>query len=189
MRTTGTRRFGRCVLYPCLSAALLVSCYQHSYAPITMPTLVKPSPNPSFTRSVPTAPGSYAPSTPEGAAAFARYWYSQLAAAFLSRNPEMVRRLSSQECRACARYIASISGLRDRNETVVGVLYIIKLAEAPGVPGPDFRVDIIFDAPATHTFDAAGREIASEPEVRGYQEQLTLVRNKDTWLVKREQHL
>ena len=134
-----------------------------------------------------TAPGPTSdPATPESASAFARYWYSQLAKAYTEKDPQLVARLSTSGCRACARYIASITAARDQMQRVTGVKYTIILAEAPGFQGPRVRVDVIYDSPGAVRTDRLGKVIETEPAVKNKQIELTLVRVGQSWRVYEE---
>lgn len=124
-----------------------------------------------------------APPTPQGAVAFARYWYSQVELAYAKRDPMLIQRLSAPGCTACERYVRSISEARDKNQRVVGVMFHITLAEAPALIGGKARVDVIYDGPITHRYDSQGKEVHSERAVHNFEEQLDLVRSGSTWLV------
>jgi hypothetical protein len=122
--------------------------------------------------------------TPAGAAAFARFFYSEVTRGYAEKDPEVIERLSAPGCSACERFVASMTALRDEGETVTPVTYTITAAESPGLNGPQARVDVMYDSPEVISRDSSGAIISTEPEVTGFQEQVTLVRGPSGWLVQ-----
>jgi hypothetical protein len=122
--------------------------------------------------------------TPEGAAAFARFFYSEVSRGYANKDPEIVRRLSAPGCKACERFIASMTALRDDAQTVTPVVYNITAAESPEITGAQARVDVMYDSPEVVSRDRSGAVLFTEPEVSGFLEQMTLARGPSGWLVQ-----
>lgn len=163
-------------------SVLVVACASPSSKAHVLPTLTE-VPIRTTIAATPSAVAA-SPATPESAAAFARYWYQQIERAYVLRDPSLIERLSAPGCSACARYVGSITTAHDKNERVVGVTFDITFAEAPAISGKTARVDVIYNAPATHRYDSTEKQIHSEPAVHGFQEELTLVRVGTAWLVQ-----
>ncbi len=175
--------YARLLLAVALSGGL-AGCAEDPEQPSTLPPLTAaPSVSPSAgTEPIPS--GVDAP-TPDGASAFARYWYTQIEQAFVTKNPELISRLSAPGCQACARYVSSVTGLRDRNERVDPFEYMIIAAEAPGIePGAEtVNVTVLFNADETVTYDAAGNVISREAPLSNAEDTLVLIRQGDSWKV------
>lgn len=157
-------------------AALAAGCGEDEEQPRALPSVAAssktaPSPTPA---PVPTEAQA---ETPQGAAQFARFFYAEVQRAYELEDPEIVETLSSSECQACRRFIASLTAIRDEGETVTPVRYDIVAAEAPALTGPEVRVDVIYDSPKIIRKEADGAMISTEPGVKNYQEQLLLVRS------------
>lgn len=165
-------------------ALALTGCSSSGAEPRTLPTLASGSPSLLPVKS--TASPAVASHTPEGAVAFARYWYGQVELAYGRRDPSLVVRLSAPGCVTCDRYVKSITRARANDERVEGLSFRITFAEAPALSGNSARVDVIYDAPATHRYDSAGHEIHSQPSVKGFKEQLELILVNGSWLVAQD---
>ena len=167
-----------------LLAGALAGCSSHADKPRVLPTLAPTSASPAPSPSPVPKPTGIEAATPQGAAAFARYWYAQITEAYKRRDPELIRRLSAPSCRPCSRFVDSIAAVRDEGQRVSGVVYTITLAEAPAISGPYVRVDVIYNVPEALRFDRAGKVVEREAAATGRQVELTLVRRGTTWLVK-----
>lgn len=145
-----------------------------------------PTPSPSASPTVSAVPTAAQAATPEGAAAFARFWYAEIERAFVERDPEIVRRLSAPGCAACSRFVASLTNLRDNNERTEGVVYMIVAAEAQAISGNTTRVAVVYNGPPTVRYDASGQVIRREPAATMVAEELGLIRSGESWLVTRQ---
>jgi hypothetical protein len=131
----------------------------------------------------PTPTGINAP-TPEGAGAFARYFYAQVELAYERKDPELVSRLSAPGCETCDAFVETLVDVRQMGHRYEGVEYEIRFAEAPGFEGDEARVTVIYDGPAVVRYDAGGAVIDTEPAVESFEEEVSLVRSGDSWLVQ-----
>lgn len=158
-----------------LLVALLVGCGQE--APASLPRL---TPSPVTTTAVPNAAEA---ETPQGAAAFVRFWYAEITRAWSLRDASIVERLSAPGCLVCQRYIDSMKGTLARGERVSPVLFNLSLVEAQGLTGKTTRVSVIYSHPPVRRFDSSGRQLTVSKARQGVQETRDLVRNGRSWLV------
>lgn len=122
--------------------------------------------------------------TPEGAAAFARFWYDQISLAFETGDPLVLERLSAPGCVACQTYVASVASLRDQGERVDFDLEIVA-ANAPASNGTDQTiVTVIYNSNGSIRYSASGEVIAQEPARTNAEQTLTLSRVGATWQVQ-----
>jgi hypothetical protein len=177
--------YARLLLAVALSGGL-AGCAEDPEQPSTLPPLTAaPSVSPSAgTEPIPS--GVDAP-TPDGASAFARYWYTQIEQAFVTKNPELISRLSAPDCQACARYVSSVTGLRDRNERVDPFEYMIISAEAPGIElgAETVNVTVLFNTDKTVFYNAQDEVILTEAALVDAEETLVLVRQDGAWSVQK----
>jgi len=177
----------RAAVLAMLVAAWLTGCSSEAAEPPRLPTVStsptgEPTPSPN---SVPAAvPPAALEATPQGAAAFARFFYSEVTRGYAEKDPEIIRRISAPGCSACERFIASMTAMRDEGETSTPVIYHIIGAEAPAFDGPRARVDVLYDSPEITARDKSGKVLYTEPKVTMFEEQLTLVRASSGWLVQ-----
>lgn len=148
-------------------------------APTLPPLTVTPSASPS---AQPTPTGIDAP-TPEGATAFARYWYAQLEVAYVRKDASLVEDLSAEGCNACRAFTESIRQLERDGGRVEGLAFRLRIAEPRLVERDIALVDVVYDAPETVSYDAAGTVDLREPAVMFAEESMQLVRNSSSWLV------
>lgn len=166
-----------------LLLALSVSaCSDDPGEPSALPTL-DPSPTASASVEPEPAPTGIDAPTPEGAAEFARFFYSQVELAYSQKDPTLVERLSAPGCTTCQAFIDTLVDIRDSGDRYEGVQYEITFAEAPALEGDEARVTIIYNGPEVVRYDPTGRVLATEPAVQGFEEELGLVRSGDSWLV------
>jgi predicted lipid-binding transport protein (Tim44 family) len=169
-----------------LLAALLAGCNSEASEPAPLPKVsasgtAEASPSPSPTAAVPPAAQA---ATPQGASAFARFFYAEVQRAFAEKDPEIIGRLSAPGCKTCDLFVASLTRLRDEEESASPVIYDVLYAETPGFSGPEAVVEVRYNSPANVRKDKSGAVISTEPEVRDVQEQMVLTRAADGWLVK-----
>jgi hypothetical protein len=149
------------------------------------PILPSLSASPSASSSAPTAmpTGRDAP-TAQGAAEFAKYFYSQIETAFATRDPSLVSGLSAPGCTSCRQYVQSLTKLRNNNERVEGFDIVVSAAIAPASTTPvETRVDVVWSYGGAKRYDAEGRLIREEPPTKGIEEQVNLVRLGNSWRV------
>lgn len=161
------------------------ACGGSSAEPRTAPPLsASPASAAPPTPAAPDIPAAARPATSAGAEAFARFFYAQLKLAFETKNPELVRALSSPGCASCDRFITSITKLRDNDERVENFNMNVLLAIAPAVTGDSARVDVSWSAPLEMVrFDANGKVLNREGPFKRADDQVNLTRQDDGWRV------
>lgn len=169
-----------------LALALTAACSSEPEEPQALPS-VSPVASASPSAAPAVVPPSAQAETPQGAAAFARFFYAEVQRAFAQKDPGIVQRLSAPGCEACRLFDASLTALRDNNERVTPVEFEIVAAEAPAITGPTARVDVIFNTKAVQRFDATGKLLYEEAAAVNDEVQLTLVRSGSSWLVQEVQ--
>jgi hypothetical protein len=175
----------------------LVGCSGDEREPSTLPPL--PSAKaPSAPPSAPTStPGALSPAsaeplpseaqapTPAGAAAFARYFFEQVNAAYTLGRPELIANLSDDGCGSCASVAKDVARLVGVGHSVDGQRYKLSVAEAaPADAEGRVVVDFRFDADPYIERDARKRivrEFPSEPSQDG---QVALAQQGGQWLVQ-----
>jgi hypothetical protein len=181
----GTLRGMRARLVP-VFLALCVSlgaCSDGGEEPDAAPTLPpitearSPSPEPD------AVPPQATEATPEGAAEFARLFYSEIARGFQTADPALVSRLSADDCRTCSEYIASITAVQEQGWRAKGGDFEILFAVAPAVEGDTAKVDVGWNFSPVQYIDGSGSVVDDGPPVTGVEEQLKLRRDGDSWIV------
>jgi hypothetical protein len=129
-------------------------------------------------------PAEAQPATSAGAEAFARFFYAQTVVAFNSKNPDLIALISAPGCTACKNYVDSLTSLRDNHERVDNFKVEIMDAVAPMVTGPEARVIVSFSAPQAIRYDANGKVLLKDGPYKRIDEQVSLVRQGDHWLIK-----
>lgn len=161
-----------------LGGALLAGCGGADPAPARLPKVTAGAAGTA-------APATATADTPAGAAAFARWFYAQVTAAFAARDPGPIRQLSLPSCALCQRYITSVSLLATRNEHTTPVLFRIRFAESPvDTDAATARVDVQYDAPASSRYDARGRLLLSERPISRANHTVLLRRVRGGWKVQ-----
>ena len=160
-------------------SALVGGCSARDARPVSLPRVAS-----SSSVVAEGVPAAAAAATPSGAAAFTRFWYSEITRAWAARDPDIIRGLSAPGCEVCDRYISSMTGARQRNEHVEGVVFTLRLVESQAIEQGVARVSVIYDEPARRALDAAGKVVLREPAFHGRQQTVTLIRSGASWRVK-----
>jgi predicted lipid-binding transport protein (Tim44 family) len=130
-------------------------------------------------------PSAAAAATPEGAAEFVRYFYGQLEAAYAERDPERIAALVAPGCASCARYVRSVTELRDEDAQVRDYRLDVVDVAAPPSDGTDrTSVTAIVNLGEFVWYDAQGREETRTPAAPRTVHDIALIRSADTWLVQ-----
>jgi len=148
------------------------------------PASSAPSASVSSAPSPVAVPSAAQAETPQGAAEFARFFYAEVERAYRERDPDVVARLSAPGCEACSRFVDSLASSRDNNERVEGVVYEIRMAEAPARSSSRTVVAVVYDGPEAVRYAADGAVITREPAVTSFEEELELIRTGRSWLVQ-----
>lgn len=165
-----------------LALALLPGCGSDEVPAPTLPPLTA-TPPPTAS-ALPTPPPEAEPATPEGAAAFARFYLETVTASLAEADPEPLASLSDEGCEGCNNLIALAEELRDSGQRIRGGEYNVAVAEAPApeVPG-DYIVTLRYELAASATLDASGAELATEAAAPPTDAIMRVVREADQWSV------
>jgi hypothetical protein len=162
-----------------LTVALLVGC---SSEPEPQPLPPLPSAAPSAS-PLPLPPEAAA-ETPQGAAAFTRYYFDALNAAFATGDATQVKILSHPECDACNELISAIREEPAAGERISGGDYRVLFAESPPVASGDVVVEVRYaltEARVTRPDGSLIRTTAANP---GINAQVRLIRQGTGWIVR-----
>ncbi|TAL21867.1 MAG: hypothetical protein EPN99_06845 [Frankiales bacterium] len=163
----------------CVLAAL-VGCSDDP-EPLTLPPITSASPSPL----VVPLPSEAAAETPEGAAAFARYFFGEVVdGAYVDLNAEPVVALSTEQCDSCKNIVDDIERLRDAGLIVAGERFKIAFAEAPPVNADgSVIVDFRFTSDPYVERNAEGEVVRQEDAQVDQDAQVKLVRREGGWAV------
>lgn len=157
-----------------------------SLPPVSAPASSSPS---SQLATAADLPAEARPATSAGAEAFARYFYAQTKAAFETKNPDLIRRISAPGCTACDNYVRSITKLRDNNERLDNFKVNVLTVLAPAVRGSTARVDVAWSSPEVVRYDVTGKVLSREGPFTRVDDQVDLVRSGDGWLISQVKSL
>ena len=159
----------------------LAACSEEAAAPPPLPSAETTSPTPF---ALPVPPEA-TPETPQGAAAFARYYFGDVVNAAYDRlDPEPVAALSASECNSCANILKDVVRLREAGLRVAGDRFKILFAEAsPPDPDGSIIVDFRFSSDPYVEKDASGKQVREEPAQKDQDAQAKLIRRGDGWVV------
>ena len=159
-----------CVVVP------LVGCSDDP-EPRTLPPVPSASPSPS----VVPMPTVAAAETPEGAAAFARYWMAVLESALATGDSSQLRALSDPACGGCANLIGAVESGQP-GETIRGANFVVEFAEAPPVGQGETVVTLRYRRTAGELVPPSGQPtpIAAEGPIDA---EMRLSHMDSTWIV------
>jgi hypothetical protein len=148
-------------------------------------TLPPVTPTASPTEAAADVPEEAREETPEGAAAFGRFFYETLEEAYAASDPDLLQPLVAPECEACQRILASLTRLRDEGLNVTGHTITVTDAVAPGLqPGEtETSVTSILDFAEYVETDAQGNEVFREEAASQVVQDVGLRRDGNAWVV------
>ena len=155
------------VLVACLAAG---GCSRSDNdTPSVLPSLTVPShtsaPTPSTstsTSAVPViVPSPARPATPQGAAAFTRFFLGEVNDALAHADSRRLKSISEANCDTCRSYEKAADDLRDKNQLIEPTYSIVLSAEAPPENNGYVLVDVVETQPKRNKVDLRGRIISS----------------------------
>ena len=163
-------------------AAAVAGCGGDEEAPRTLPTL--PSASPSAA-AVPSPPAEALAETPQGASAFARYYFADLVnAAYKTQDTSAVEALSHADCGSCANVVKDVQRLKAAGTKVAGQRFKISFAEAaPAAPDGTIVVDFRFSSDPYKEVGGDGEVVREEPAQVDQDAQVKLRRQAGSWVV------
>ena len=161
-------------------AAALAGCSDDP-EPRTLPPLASASPSPS----VVPMPSEAAAETPEGAAAFARYYFDVVVnAGFATGDAALLRSVSHPDCDGCNNLIQAVEEEVAPGERIEGGIFEVVFSEAPPVEAGDVIVDLRYGVSELRVLDSDGKVLRRTPADLGIDAQLRLVRQGRGWIVR-----
>ena len=149
--------------------------------PRTLPPVESASPTPS----VVPMPSEAAAETPEGAAAFARYFFDVVVNdGFSDSDSTRLRVLSHPECGGCNNLIEAVEEDVAPGERIEGGLFDVIFAEAPPVEAGDVIVDLRYAVSELRVLDEDGKVVRRTPAEAAIDAQLRLIRRGSGWVVR-----
>ncbi len=148
------------------------------------PKALPPVPSISPTSVVLPLPSEAAQATPQGAAAFTRFYFGVLNRAFAAGDAAQVRELSDPGCDACNNLIRAIEEEPDPGERVEGGDYQIVFAESPPTNAGDVVVEVRYALTEVRVVNPQGDVVRTEPAEPGIDAQVRLLRRGDSWIVR-----
>ena len=154
------------------------------------PTVLPPVPSATVVASAsPTAtavpvvvPSAAVPATPQGAAAFVRFFYGELNGAFQDGHDERIRALSDPACGTCNILAGAVQTGRLAGRRILGVSFRPTAVEAaPASGGADF-VTVLGIVPARRISEKG--IIRPLSGGRPFAHTVSLIRRGDAWLVR-----
>ena len=149
--------------------------------PVPSATVVA-SASPTVSAVPVVVPSAAVPATPQGAAAFVRFFYGELNGAFQDGHDERIRVLSDPACGTCNILAGAVQAGRLAGRRILGVSFRPTAVEAaPASGGADF-VTVLGTVPA--------REISEKGTIRPlsggrpFAHTVALIRRGNAWLVR-----
>ena len=149
------------------------------------PTVLSPAPSASSTAAPLQVPPEATADTPQGAAAFARFFFADVVnRAYETMDTRTITALSASQCNSCKNIVSDIERVREAGHEVAGQRFVIEFAEAaPAGSDGDVVVDFRFSADRYREMDNSGQVIRDvAPRVK-QDAQVKLIRSGDGWLV------
>jgi len=146
------------------------------------PVMAEPTPSATAADVPPEAQEA----TPEGIAEFARFYVSERYQAYLTLEPERIRRLSTPDCEACNNFAGSVEAIAQAQGTIADS-YTVEVVDVvtPGVDaaGDTATATVILRTGEFVVTAPDGGELAREPARDQLVQDLSLVRADGRWLV------
>ncbi|HVE98997.1 MAG TPA: DUF6318 family protein [Mycobacteriales bacterium] len=152
----GSSRYAATVAAAAAVGVFAAGCSDSAAGPVVLKSrtpLASPSafPAPTF------------PATPEGAAAFARYFFQVLDEAYVSGDTTDLEVSIGSECESCARMLGAITRTYAEGQRYEGGRTTVAFAESPAAPGSTATVDVIYSSEELRRVDSRGETVSKEP--------------------------
>jgi len=129
-----------------------------------------------------TVPAAAHPATPQGAAAFVKFFFVELNVAFQSGETREVSRLSDPNCGVCNTYVMALKKDRLVGKHVMGESFSSIQAEAAPAEGSIAFVTVSGVTPERRI--VVGDKITPLPSAGQFRRTIALMRVRDHWLVR-----
>lgn len=159
------------------AGVLLVGCSSDAE-----PDSLPPVPSAQSSPVVLPLPTEAAAETPQGAAAFARYYMEVLANALASGDSAQLRGLSDPGCGGCTNFIGAVEA-RMPGERIEDAQIVVEFAEAPPLQERETIVSLRYTRLAGVLLGASGDVVASIAPEAAIDAEMRLQRVGVRWLV------
>ena len=123
--------------------------------------------------------------TPEGARAFARFWFEALNKAAATGDTADLRALAHPECQACRRFAESIDFLYKDGGGIRGGVFTVTAVEAPAdSAAEEVPVTVVYDVTPTDQLNRDGSVRKRIEALRQVAGEMTVVRAGGSWQVR-----
>lgn len=146
------------------------------------PEPLPPVPSVSPTPLMLPLPSEAAAATPQGAAAFTRYYMEVLSDALASGDAAQLRALSDAGCGGCTNFIGAVEGGRP-GERIEDARIVVEFAEAPPLQDEETIVIFRYKREAGALLAADGSIVASIAPEAPINAEIRLKRRGGSWLV------
>ncbi|MBP6996624.1 MAG: hypothetical protein KBB39_10850 [Phycicoccus sp.] len=161
-----------------VATLLAVSGCGGIFAPPAAPPSVSVTPSPSY--SVPEAAAAH---SPKGAAAFVRFYYTQLNAAYTQPSGVLLGPLGADSCEACTAYEELAASLVQQGQRVdTDPVEVVSLNVTSASTAETVVAEVQMRQAAANVVDATGA-ILNTQEAKEYQAVLEVVWQGDRWLL------
>ena len=154
--------------------------------PKVLPPVVTPSASPSVSSTVSAGPvvvpSAAVPATPQGAAAFVRFFYGELNAAFQDGHDERIRRLSDRLCATCNNYADAVAAGTRARSRIVGITFA-SLDVAAALPkNGSTLVTVVGSVPKRQ--ENRNGVLSTLPAEGSFNDTVALQRHGSRWIVR-----
>ena len=139
------------------------------------------SPTPTATAAPVVVPSAAVPATPQGAAAFVRFFYGELNAAFQDGQGRRIRALSNPICAACNKFASDIDLGAGHGKKIIGTTFDALKIEASAQKNNFSSVTVLGTVPTRQR--VVNGVITVLPASGPFQTTVTLQRRQGHWLV------
>jgi hypothetical protein len=143
-----------------------------------LPTIASPTP-----QALPTPPTEALAETPQGAAAFTRYYIGLISEGFRAGDATAVRAFSDPGCGGCNNFIGAIEDEVPDGERVEGGDLSVAFAESPPIQGGDVVVTLRYAIDEIRVLNAGGDVLRVTPAEPAIDAEMRLVRRDGGWVV------
>ncbi len=160
---------------------LLAGCSGSSDKPQVLPSI---SVTPPATSSPAAVPSAARVKTPQGAAAFVRFYFDQLNVAFSTSDASIIRAYSQPECGTCKIYEGALDDSHSKGLSIEGTAFAVTDVAAAPVTGATVSVEVFGKVPAKSQIDRTGAVVQRVPARPDFHFSVSLSAGSTGWLVR-----
>ena len=154
--------------------------------PKVLPPVVTPSASPSVASTaspVPVVvPSAAAAATPQGAAAFVRFFFDEVNGAFQDGRSERIRVLADASCATCNNFANAVRAAEKTDSRIVGTSFASLEVESEPPKGGLAHVTVAGTIPARQSKDRG--VVSTLPALGRFIYSVEIQRNGDGWLIR-----